>query len=925
MTELNGVAERNGLTEQLTDLERIRNQFGSLVDSYVEAFSDGLEQVNQTFADHLNYISTFKAELNHSKLPKTERAPASSPAAGDDSATPPKKSKKRKKPVDTSDGSTSDAGSGGGGKPPKKSKPKDADGKLHYEIEGKGLEVLEEAPRTLDKASESFYTRLTKVMQSASLTVKENADIQLDIEKKKESLLNSMQDRLVATQTAAANKYAEILAASQSTRETAQLRFDQRQAETEIKVLEELEKRKEEARQLAYETSIINGEELTVASMQAIEEEIEKRYNSETELAAIRAEVLDNERALIEQKREDAEKEEKEAAKKKKEDERDSKRKEAEEKKQRAAQGHKVATSVFNPNSGMSLKERKDAMSDLLKNADGTDKSKKEQAGVMALAMANAMSDLVKSLENKMDAVGKYQAPIDTRLNGSTVNEKNWSGSYWSKLQSDIMSIGGFSPYFTQEDFSNNIKTLVDKGIAFDLKQRAFLMTIQEKIATTFEVADGTLLRLVRIQQADTTAGRMGMEVALNAFLNNMHENTEYLKDVATSVRGSLEEMSALMSGENATEVEFQTQKWLGSLYSAGMSREGVNAIAQTFGSLASGDVEALSGGAGNLLVMAAQNSGISLTDIMASGINAQNTNELFSALTGYLIQTAENTKDNQVVMQQMAKVFGLKASDLKAAENLKLTGAYEGTKNYNQNYDTMLTELFSMANTMHKRTSLSEMMGNAWNNAQFSLASSVAKNPVTYGLAKAATLLEDLTGGIDIPFLNVMGFGVDLNTSVAQLMRVGALTGGILGSIGDMVSGLGNMFAPGGRMLTTAGIEKSGATALKIESRGSGLGGGSGESMSESGTMVANSNGQEMADSTMAAAEKDKEDQLIEAKDEMEDNEVTALNTYVLSIYKILDQVVSGESQFHVKLTSGLGTDGLYGTGGGWGVILNK
>ncbi len=68
-------------------------------------------------------------------------------------------------------------------------------------------------------------------------------------------------------------------------------------------------------------------------------------------------------------------------------------------------------------------------------------------------------------------------------------------------------------------------------------------------------------MRLVRIQQQDTTAGRLGMEAALNEFLNNMYETTEYMNSVAKSVRSSLEEMEALTGAATATEIEYQMQK----------------------------------------------------------------------------------------------------------------------------------------------------------------------------------------------------------------------------------------------------------------------------------------------------------------------------------------------------------------------------
>ena len=107
-------------------------------------------------------------------------------------------------------------------------------------------------------------------------------------------------------------------------------------------------------------------------------------------------------------------------------------------------------------------------------------------------------------------------------------------------MSTDIMRVAGASPYITQEKVASNIETLVGQGIAYNVEQRAFLATMAEKIATTFNVADGTLLRLVRIQQQDSTAGRLGMESMINAFLNNMYETTEYLGSIADSVRSSL-------------------------------------------------------------------------------------------------------------------------------------------------------------------------------------------------------------------------------------------------------------------------------------------------------------------------------------------------------------------------------------------------
>lgn len=102
---------------------------------------------------------------------------------------------------------------------------------------------------------------------------------------------------------------------------------------------------------------------------------------------------------------------------------------------------------------------------------------------------------------------------------------------------------------------------MVSQGIAFNVEQRAALDVMKDKIATTFDAANGTLLRLVRIQEQDTTAGRLGMESALTAFLNNMYQTTEYMEGIARTVKGNLEEAMSLMTGENALSFEYQVQK----------------------------------------------------------------------------------------------------------------------------------------------------------------------------------------------------------------------------------------------------------------------------------------------------------------------------------------------------------------------------
>jgi hypothetical protein len=562
------------------------------------------------------------------------------------------------------------------------------------------------------------------------------------------------------------------------------------------------------------------------------------------------------------------------------------------------------------------------------------------KADATLLVAAKMLSSIAKQLENTVDKIASYQGDIDTRLQGSN-NKTNYAGSYWGQLTKDMMSVGAVTPFFKQEKFAENIKSLVEKGISFDLKQRAFLMTIQEKIANTFNVADGTLLRLVRIQQEDSTAGRLGMESALNSFLNEMYETSEYLTDVAASVRGSLEEMEALMGGAEATEVEYQVQKWMGSLYSVGMSQNAVTTISNALGQIAAGQVEALTGdGAGNLLIMAANNAGIPIADILSKGLDADKTNQLLQATVNYLAEIAESSKDNQVVQQQLAGVFGVKASDLKAATNLKTSkdGKYSIPSIFSnfRTYDNMLTQLNDMAGSMIARTSVGEIMTNIWENGQYTLASSMASSPIAYLTYKMASLLEDTTGGISLPFISAFGSGVDLNTTVADLMRVASISGGILGSIGPMISGLASSFS-GRAMLSKMGIgTDSGLTVTPRGDGGSsagigggGMTGGGAETTSGSG-YVGNGSGSDVKNSTIQEAEDNKKKLMIEAKEEEENAPVNIINMNVLKIYELLDDVAHGRSSFSVKidgygLTKTNSTNSLTGAQGGVAGLLSN
>jgi hypothetical protein len=197
-----------------------------------------------------------------------------------------------------------------------------------------------------------------------------------------------------------------------------------------------------------------------------------------------------------------------------------------------------------------------------------------------------------------------------------------------------------------------------------------------------------------------------------------------------------------------------------------------------------------------------------------------------------------------------------------------------------------------------------------------YSMASTQASNPILYALPKLANLLKDATGGngISLPFLNVMGFGVELNTSVAELMMVASMAGTALGALGPLITGIADLATGGKGMLSRAGIDVKGGkipvlargTAAPLQNLG-------GASTSESG-LVGNSSGEDIKKATLQDAEDSKKKQMVEAKDEESaDDVVIKSQQAIIDIYNLLEEVAHGSQSLRVRLVNGVG-----GSGGG-------
>lgn len=520
-------------------------------------------------------------------------------------------------------------------------------------------------------------------------------------------------------------------------------------------------------------------------------------------------------------------------------------------------------------------------------------------------SVMSSVKGILEMMDSTMEQIASYKTNIDTRLQGS--KNKTSYGSYWDAMSSNITSFAGASVLVKQSKIAERVASMVEQGIAFNVEQRASLQELAGKIATTFDATNGTLLRLVRIQQQDTTAGRLGMESALTAFLNNMYETSEYMSQIANSVKSNIEEAMAMMSGEAAVSFEYQVQKWLGSLYSVGMSETAVGNIGDTLGKIAAGQLEGLtSGGASNLLIMAANNANIPISSLMSDGLNANTTNELLNAMVEYLAKIYNEAGNSKVIQQQFADIFGLTASDLKAVANL--APSIRSVSTNGLTYNTAMQQLNSMTWSAISRTSVAEIMTNLWDNLNYTMAAGIANNPVLYATYKISNMLDEMAGGIALPDIKVMGSGVNLQTTVADLMKVASLSGGILSGMGKLIAGLakgavglGNGMHP---LLGAMGIYSTGSMETVTRGDGSRLRTAGGASVSESGSMtVGNTDGNSVKDKTMSDANDDSKSQMATASDESEETKLSEVNDNIINIYRLLSDVVDGTSSLRVKI----------------------
>jgi hypothetical protein len=170
------------------------------------------------------------------------------------------------------------------------------------------------------------------------------------------------------------------------------------------------------------------------------------------------------------------------------------------------------------------------------------------------------------------------------------------------------------------------------------------------------------------------------------------------------------------------------------------------------------------------------------------------------------------------------------------------------------------------------------------------------------YGIYKVGKMLKDLTGGINFATPLVMGNGIPVDLNVADLMLTGALSGGVLGSMGKLVTSGGFGGITGKSMLKAVGLTGNGISVV-TRGNGSGLSTMGGMSVSESGSMVGNASGDDIQSKTMTDQTDQSKAETAAAVDESDEVKLSTVDTHILDILDVLRTIKDGGATLSVRV----------------------
>lgn len=417
-------------------------------------------------------------------------------------------------------------------------------------------------------------------------------------------------------------------------------------------------------------------------------------------------------------------------------------------------------------------------------------KNAQQLAHNVAKVVLGAVDRVYASIGQAAQTYSSYVDRIQVRLLGA--NETVGS------ISNTLSRAFGASPFFQMKNVMEKAAQFVEKGINFNIEQRAAMQVLADKVAATFDAFDASVLRLVRIQQEDSTRARLGMESMLTEFLNRNFQDSSYLADnINSTVTQALVEMESLYNREQSMQLEYSIQKYLSSLYSVGVSQNLVNTLAQGLGYLASGDVTSLSGNTAleTLLVTMANRGGADYGAILTGGATVDNISAMFSGLRSLVDEISKNST-NIVALNQYAKVFGMTVSDVQSLINLS-DNAMKEIANDMQSYSNLTQRVLdeSSFSKLFSRSGGATIGENLYQNFLWGAGKAIGSNAGTYLAWQLGDLIagffEGVKPGVDS---KPLGVGAHWDLDIAKLVKIGMTVAGSAFGIANMMRGLGSM-----------------------------------------------------------------------------------------------------------------------------------
>ena len=381
--------------------------------------------------------------------------------------------------------------------------------------------------------------------------------------------------------------------------------------------------------------------------------------------------------------------------------------------------------------------------------------------------------DFSTAMTDYFGAYSDSMSLITTRLLGTAKDYQ----SVFDTIQSTVSGTSAVSVLTVMK----SLEKLVQTGISANLEQRAFLDSVSDKIATTFDATNATLLQISRLNRYDSTAAYLGLEASLTEYFNSQFSDTNFLTSgLNDSISSAIYEATAQLGTTMGAEFEFQVQKWLGSFYEAGMNSATIQNLATAIGYLGSGNSNALMSNnqLNSMMAMASNYAGLDYSRLLTQGITASDVNALMQGV--YRQGIAMANSGDMVARNQYASLFGMTSADLQALASLSRDDL-DNIASIAMSYDSMLDKTDYELTQIANRTSIKQKIDNVISNVMSQAGESIASSAGQY----ITYMLADMIGPVNVPtpFIG--------NIDITGLVKTGIVGINMLSNLGTVLNAL--------------------------------------------------------------------------------------------------------------------------------------